>query len=345
MKRYCLASFLGVCLIILSYAADTSWLSTTALVAGFAVLCTSFGFILEAWRQQGHRRTAMQMLRTLYFPALRWGIALAVLHNIFVWLDMTPQSWSFTETMQAIWSHVFGISGFDETLSGTFNFFRILIFGSIVYVCAETALRHFHKNASTQMLKLSTTIVLAVATLFAVLLGLEPVGFASGVTAACCIGVGSLLSFMQSERFDDATADAELRWLRNSVAVLAFAPLTFAVMRLFGLQTTGGGFIFFWVCGVLAPLFWYTGYHFLEEQFEFDLRYGRLLRYDMLEKAARTLWAWTKRASVATWRGIKTALRATYRGFLAACAAVGRGCKRIGQGFKEILSASNPEDE
>ena len=220
-----------------------------------------------------------------------------------------------------------------------------LIFGSAIYICTETALRHFHKNAPTRNLKLATTIVLGIVTLIAVLLGLETTGISSGIAASCCIGIGSILALMQPAKTAEASSDDDLQWLRNAIAVLAFAPLTFAVMRAFGMQATGGGFIFFWVCGVLAPLFWYSGYHFLEEQFEFDLRYGHLLRYDMLEKGARTAWAWTKKASVATWKGAKKALRATYRGIIAACAAVGRGIKRIGQGFKDILSASNPEDE
>ncbi len=345
MKRYSLAAFLGVCLIVLSFATDAEWLSTTALLAGFAVLCASFGLILEVWRQQGLRRTAMQVLRTLYFPALRWGIVLTIFHNVFAWLGMTPQSWSFVDTMQAVWSHVFAVAGFDDTLSGTFNIFRALIFGSAIYICTETALRHFHKKAPIRNLKLATTIVLGIVTLIAVLLGLETTGISSGIAASCCIGIGSILALMQPAKTAEASSDDDLQWLRNAIAVLAFAPLTFAVMRALGMQATGGGFIFFWVCGVLAPLFWYSGYHILEEQFEFDLRYGHLLRYNMLEKGARTAWAWTKKASVTTWKGAKKALRATYRGIIAACAAVGRGIKRIGQGFKDILSASNPEDE
>ncbi|MBR1652129.1 MAG: hypothetical protein IJ692_01915 [Alloprevotella sp.] len=348
MKHYSIGAFFSICLLVVAMAGAFEGPFELLLCAAFCFLGVSFGLLLTAWRRGGLKETVRRLLHELYFPALRWSFFFVVLHEVFAWLGLTPEHWSFKDSLQSLWDAVFMMSGHDVVLTGSMGFLRALVFGSVISVCTEKAIQGTHPAAGVQRVRIATTVVLFAAALLTWIPGLELRGLGLGLPMSCFIAGGALTSVflpVGAAAFTAQEDAAASLWLRRAFVVLAFSPLTFALLARTGLPQGGSGFVPYSLCGIALPLAWLEGYRWLERRYGFTLSYRHLLRYDTMKRGARRAWRGLCIAAKATWRGTRKALAACCRALRAATLAVGRGVKRFVQGLRDIVSASSPDEE
>jgi len=140
---------------------------------------------------------------------------------------------------------------------------------------------------------------------------------------------------------------------RHALYIFAFHLLAFKVAGMIKVASLGlpfervadfpvvhadeGGFFFallYWLVGVALPLLWHVGYQALQRQFEFSLSPERVLNMEFFKKAGAILWFLACSLAI----GIFKLLRAFVFG-------VWRSLKNFVQGIKDILTASNPNEE
>jgi len=140
---------------------------------------------------------------------------------------------------------------------------------------------------------------------------------------------------------------------RHALYIFAFHLLAFKVASMVKVAALGlpfervadfpvvhadeGGFLFamvYWVVGVGLPLLWHVGYQALQRQFEFSLSAERVLNMEFFKKSGAILWFLLRSLAI----GI-------YKMLCAIVFGIWRSLKNFVQGIKDILSASNPNEE
>ena len=102
--------------------------------------------------------------------------------------------------------------------------------------------------------------------------------------------------------------------------------------------TEGASQDFFWILyllvGVLLPIIWIWAYRKLEIQFGVTLSYSRLLKQSVIQELLRMTYVILYKLILFIWRIIS--------GFFL---GIWHFIKNFYQGLKDIISASNPNDE
>lgn len=348
MKHYSIGALFSISLMVIAQAGGLGGFWGVAFFAGTSFLGIAFGLLLTAWRKEGWQSTLRRLIREIYFPALRWSVFFIVFYNVFAWLGVTPDYWGWNRTAQNLCDAVFMISAEDTVLSHGIGALRALAFGTIISMATERAIIGTHPQAHTRHLRIAAVLVLGAMFLLTKSSGVELRGIAQGLGSACFISLGALLSeFMPADyaATTEAERDEASRWWRRAIVVQAFYPLVFALLTWTGMFPEGANVFVFALCGIGVPLLWLEGYRWLEARYGFTLSYRHLFRYETLKRGGRNAWRGLCIAAKATLRGTKKALAASYRALCAATLAVGRGLKGFVQGIKDVISASNPEDE
>ncbi|MBR1837966.1 MAG: hypothetical protein IJ786_00225 [Bacteroidaceae bacterium] len=82
--------------------------------------------------------------RQLYFPFLKWAIALLLLHNLWFYVGVLSETqgtatavshpYSWNEFSQRLWSVLFNMSGYDDLLCETFWVFRAMLLANVGFL-------------------------------------------------------------------------------------------------------------------------------------------------------------------------------------------------------------------
>ncbi|MBR6926443.1 MAG: hypothetical protein IKH52_04455 [Bacteroidaceae bacterium] len=185
-----LKAFAVVLLVLLSctpWAVVADFVRMVAMPAFF--LCVGYFFNTD---HVGHPAEYVERrVRQLYFPFLKWAIALLVLHNAWFSIGLLSETignaqgtvlhpYTWHEFSQRLWSIVFNMSGYDEFFAQTFWVFRALLLANIGFLVLFILGRKISRFENDKEIGWAIFTISFLAVLWQVLGGLVVTGVAGG---------------------------------------------------------------------------------------------------------------------------------------------------------------------
>ena len=375
----------AIIFVVLSHAGGPAWLSSFVFQFHVPVFFLCAGYFFKPTALNDEKTFLLKRLRSLYFPFVRWSLFFLIIHNALFYTGLLnetygngaggvlhPYSWPVFS--QRVWNVVFGMSGYDEFLTGSYWFFRSLFVGSLGFYVLLKILHHYNRRKPIHHLVGAIVVLLWLTILWMLTSGLHVPGMAQGgyreLMGASLLGLGFLYRYF-SERIKLNLQvllccliflvvstiyfpTSILAYIGDhSLYVFAFHLVAFKLVSMLKVEVLGlpweavgghpvvqagaatdGFFLLYVLVGVAVPLLWNAGYKYLERTFHFNLSLSSLLNWDLSRQIAALVWLLLKGFG----RGIYWLLRfivLSVNRFFNGLISLGKG----------IIEASRPRDE
>ena len=204
----------AIIFVVLSHAGGPAWLSSFVFQFHVPVFFLCAGYFFKPTTLNDEKTFFLKRLRSLYFPFVRWSLFFLIIHNALFYTGLLnetygngaggvlhPYNWPVFS--QRVWNVVFGMSGYDEFLTGSYWFFRSLFVGSLGFFVLLKILHHYNRRKPIHHLVGAIVVLLWLTILWMLTSGLYVPGIAQGgyreLMGASLLGLGFLYRYF-SER-------------------------------------------------------------------------------------------------------------------------------------------------
>lgn len=131
--------------VVLSHAGLSGWFYDCVFLFHVPVFFLCAGYFFNTRYLTDERTFLVHRIRGLYLPFVRWSVLFLVLHNLMFRFGILSEQYgnaqggvlhpyTWHQFSVRLWQTVWGMSGYDEFLCGSFWFFRALFLGSIGFL-------------------------------------------------------------------------------------------------------------------------------------------------------------------------------------------------------------------
>lgn len=240
---------IAIILVVMAHSGAPTWLSSFCYMLCVSLFFVASGYCFKASYLNNEIRFVQRRFRRLYVPFVTWSVFFLLLNPLLFQIGFLNEQYGnaaggvthpldLHQGLQAFWSIIFNMSGYDQFLCGAYWFFRAMLVASIFFLFAlklansSRYLRQFHL--------LPAVAVGLVALIFAFWQhsdGLRVTGLAQGgyreFMAIFFISVGFIYKsiytqFIEGKCDDNKThSDALPLWLHLTCLPLSGAALVF----------------------------------------------------------------------------------------------------------------------
>lgn len=143
---------IAIICVVLSHAGLSGWLYNCVFIFHVPIFFLCAGYFFNTKYLTDERTFVVHRIKGLYLPFVRWSIIFLVLHNLMFRLGILSEAfgnaqggvlhpYTWHQFCTRLWQIVWGMSGYDEFLCGSFWFFRALFIGSIGFLVLFKVLR------------------------------------------------------------------------------------------------------------------------------------------------------------------------------------------------------------
>lgn len=135
----------AISLVVMAHAGSPMYLSRLSYMIGVSLFFVASGYCFSTSYLTQEGRFVARRFKNVYLPFLKWSILLLLLHNLWFYTGILSERYGNASggvthplglhgSLQAAWSIMFSMSGYDAFLGGAFWFFRSFLVASLLFL-------------------------------------------------------------------------------------------------------------------------------------------------------------------------------------------------------------------
>lgn len=183
---------LAIILVVMAHSCSPTYVSRLAYMLCVSLFFLASGYCFDTRYLTDEATYVKRRFKRLYIPFVKWSIFFLLLNHLWFYIGFLSEHYgnaaggvthplTLHQGLQALWSIVFSMSGYDQFLAGAFWFFRALLVSSIAFLVGMKLLQtlRWFKDQHTRSALALAAIALIMA-LWQTSDGLKWTGLAQG---------------------------------------------------------------------------------------------------------------------------------------------------------------------
>lgn len=165
---------LAIILVVMAHSSCPTYASRFAYMLCVSLFFLASGYCFDPKYLNDEATYVKRRFRRLYVPFVKWSIFFLLLNHLWFYIGFLSEHYgnaaggvthplTLHQGLQALWSIVFNMSGYDQFLGGAFWFFRAMFVSSIVFLVGMKlleSLKWFRDQHTCSALALATLAVI-----------------------------------------------------------------------------------------------------------------------------------------------------------------------------------------
>lgn len=136
---------LAIIFVVMAHAGCPTYLGRFCYMLGVSLFFMASGYFFKVKYLEDESTYVKRRFKGLYLPFVKWSFILLVFNHLWFYTGILNEQYgnaaggvthplNLHQGLQALWSIIFNMSGYDQFLGGAFWFFRALLVSSIIFL-------------------------------------------------------------------------------------------------------------------------------------------------------------------------------------------------------------------